>query len=255
MLKSLNLDSIELDVVGVSYDYPSGFEDNHSHSNFAQIMYSVRGAMTVVTQEGRWVLPPQRALWIPAEVIHSTIQPRPVSMRTLYIRKSIPGIPNWKDCQLLQVSPLIRELILECVKFEKNYLTKSPTERLVRVLLDHLKLLNQNAFHLPEPVDPRALKASNIMKENIGSSSNIKMIAQAVGASERTLERLFSSQCGMGVSAWRQRLRLMIALEYLAAGETVNTTADAVGYENTSSFIAVFKSVFGCTPSKYYLSN
>jgi AraC-like DNA-binding protein len=73
-----------------------------------------------------------------------------------------------------------------------------------------------------------------------------------VGASPRTLERLFAAQTNMGFGAWRQRLRMMLALENLAAGETVSTTAALIGYENSSSFIAVFKSVFGCSPAKYF---
>ncbi|MDR7052942.1 AraC-like DNA-binding protein [Pseudomonas koreensis] len=120
------------------------------------------------------------------------------------------------------------------------------------VLLDHLALLQHEAFFLPEPVDKRAVKAAKLIKGNPNDTRPLKDIAYQVGASPRTLERLFSSETGMGFGAWRLRLRLMIALESLAAGESVTSTAAAIGYESSSSFIAVFRSVFGCSPMKYF---
>lgn len=239
-------------VSGLAREYLPGAHEPHIHDDHAQIMYAVKGAMTVLTAEGIWVLPPQRALWIPAGVSHTFKHARPVSLRTVYVRHNAPSIPNWVHCSVLNVDTLVRELILACAQLPSEYLDDSREARLGIVLLDHLALLQQDAFYLPEPSDKRAVRAANIIKENPNDTRPIKDIASEVGASARTLERLFSVQTRMGFGAWRQRLRMMVALENLAAGESVSSTAAAIGYESSSSFIAVFRSVFGCSPAKYF---
>ncbi len=215
-------------------------------------MYVVNGSMTVETAEGVWVLPSNRALWIPAGVAHTFKHARPISLRAVYVRLDTPSIPAWERCSVLNVSTLVRELILACAQLPQEYPQHSKEMRLATVLLDHLALLQQDAFFLPDPLDKRAVKAANLIKSNPNETRPLKEIASQVGASPRTLERLFSAETGMGFGAWRQRLRMMVALENLAAGETVSTTAAAIGYESSSSFIAAFRSVFGCSPAKYF---
>jgi len=242
----------EVPVLGFTREYPAGSEAIHSHEHHAQIMYAVRGSMTVATADGIWVLPPQRALWIPPGIPHTFRHSRPISLRAVYVRRYTEGIPQWANCSVLNVSTLVRELILACAELPSEYEKNSRETRLGIVLLDHLTLLHQESFYLPEPLDPRAIKAADIIKQNPTDTRPLRDIASQVGASARTLERLFAAQTNMGFGAWRQRLRMMIALESLAAGETVSTTAALIGYENSSSFIAVFKSVFGCSPAKYF---
>jgi AraC-like DNA-binding protein len=242
----------EVPVLGFTRDYPAGSEVIHAHEHHAQIMYAVRGSMTVATTDGIWVLPPQRALWIPPGVAHTFRHSRPISLRAVYIHRRTEGIPQWASCSVLNVSALVRELILACAELPSEYPQNGRETRLGIVLLDHLALLQQESFYLPEPTDPRAVKAAEVIKKNPTDTRTLKEIASLVGASPRTLERLFAAQTNMGFGAWRQRLRMMLALENLAAGETVSTTAALIGYENSSSFIAVFKSVFGCSPAKYF---
>lgn len=239
-------------IQGLEREYPPGFEAVHVHDHHSQVMYAVNGSMTVETSEGIWVLPPHRALWIPAGIAHTFKHTRAISLRTVYVRNGTVGIPNWQRCSVLNVSALVRELILACAQLPGTYGNADRETRLGMVLLDHLTLLEQDAFYLPEPVDKRAVRAANMVKTCPNDTRSLKDIAYEVGASARTLERLFSADTGMGFGAWRLRLRLMIALEYLAAGESVTCTAAAVGYENASSFIAVFRSVFGCSPAKYF---
>jgi len=239
-------------VQGVEREYPPGYEAEHRHDQHAQVMYAVNGSMTVETAQGIWVLPPHRALWIPAGVSHTFKHSRPISLRAVYVREDTAGIPDWKRCSVLNVSTLVRELILACAQLPASYEPDTREFRLGTVLLDHLVLLQQDAFFLPEPVDKRAVKAANLIKGNPNDTRPLKDIAFQVGASPRTLERLFSTETGMGFGAWRVRLRLMVALESLAAGESVTSTAAAIGYESSSSFIAVFRSVFGCSPTKYF---
>jgi AraC-like DNA-binding protein len=242
----------DVPVLGLCREYLPGLREPHVHEHHAQIMYAVKGSMTVLTAEGIWVLPPQRALWIPAGVTHTFKHSRPVSLRTVYVRADTASIPDWDHCSVLNVGTLVRELILACAQLPSEYPDDSREARLGIVLLDHLALLQQDAFYLPEPTDKRAVRAANLIKQNPNDTRPIKEIASEVGASARTLERLFSAQTRMGFGAWRQRLRMMVALENLAAGESVSSTAATIGYESSSSFIAVFRSVFGCSPAKYF---
>lgn len=239
-------------VQGLEREYPPGFEAVHSHEYHAQVMYVVNGSMTVETAHGVWVLPPNRALWIPAGVAHTFKHARPISLRAVYVRMDTAGIPPWERCSVLNVSTLVRELILACAQLPPAYPTNGREMRLATVLLDHLVLLQQDAFFLPDPLDKRAVKAASLVKRSPNDTRPLKEIARQVGASARTLERLFSAETGMGFGAWRQRLRMMVALESLASGETVSTTAAGIGYESSSSFISAFRSVFGCSPAKYF---
>lgn len=239
-------------VQGLEREYPPGSEAVHSHIDHAQVMYITSGSVTVYTAEGIWVLPPHRALWIPPGITHTFKHSRPISLRTVYIHKDATSMPDWVSCSVLNVSNLVRELIIACAQLPGSYALNSKESRLGMTLLDHLELLQKSTYHLPEPTDKRAAKAAHLIMANPNDTRPIKDIANDVGASSRTLERLFTTQTGMGFGAWRQRLRLMVALESLAAGESVSNTAAAIGYESSSSFIAVFRSVFGCSPTKYF---
>lgn len=238
--------------MGFWHDYAPGMVPTHTHAHRAQVMYAVRGAMTVSTDQGRWVLPPERALWVPPGVAHTVTNTKSIKLRTLYVAPDTEGAPVWPTCAVLSVTPLARELILACVGFPWDYGPAGPEARLARVLLDCLTLLPQEPLHLPEPRDFRARAAARALKRHPGDQRTLREIAHEAGASGRTLERLFSQETGLSFGVWRLRLRMLAALERLAAGESVTSTAFAVGYENPSSFIAAFRTMLGSTPAKYF---
>lgn len=208
--------------------------------------------MTVQTPAGRFVLPPQRALWIPANVAHAFSNARPVSLRTVYVRRNSASIPGWQDCKLLHVDALSRELILALASEPWNYMADSRGTRLAIVLLDYLTPLQAGAVQMRDPRDARAARAAAIVRDDAGHKLTLKEIAVKAGASERTLERLFVAETSMGFGAWRRCLRLNKALERLADGEPITAVAEDAGYLNPSSFIAAFKSAFGTTPARYF---
>lgn len=241
-------------VVGFSHDYAPGTVPGHVHARRAQVMYAVRGSMTVMTDQGHWVLPPERALWVPPSIVHKVTNARPIELRTLYIAPDAAGAPAWANCAVLSVTPLARELILACVGLGWDYPPAGPEARLAQVLLDRLILLPQEPVHLPEPRDPRSRAAAESLRRDPADRRTLREIARETGASGRTLERLFVEETGMSFGVWRMRLRMLAALERLAAGESVASAAFAVGYENPSSFIAAFRTTFGSTPARYFAS-
>jgi AraC-like DNA-binding protein len=125
---------------------------------------------------------------------------------------------------------------------------------LIGLLVDQLQALPAIPLQLPAPRDARAKRAASFLRENPSHAASLERIARRAGASKRTLERLFLRETGMSFGLWRQQLRLMQALERLAAGESVTEVALAVGYESTSAFISRFRQVLGTTPGRYYSS-
>jgi AraC-like DNA-binding protein len=222
----------------------------HSH-DWHQLLYASEGVMTIHTTSGSWVVPPHRAVWIPANVEHSVQMSGAVSMRTLYLLPALSkALP--KDCCTVNVPPLLRELILDAVA--RRTLQRSiPSEaRLIGVMLDQIQALPAAPLQLPMPRDARASKVADLLKANPAEPASLDQIARRAGASPRTIERLFRSETNMGFAKWRQRLRLLHALRLLAAGEPVTNVALEAGYDSTSAFISMFRRELGTTPSRYH---
>ncbi|PZR09220.1 MAG: AraC family transcriptional regulator [Azospirillum brasilense] len=236
---------------GLSGSYPVGILASHAHDDCAQLVYAERGMMSFVTPGERWVLPPGRALWIPQGIVHQLEVRRPAAMRLLYLEPLAEGLTDWRRCRVMDVTPLLRELILHCVNLPVPQDPSSSEDRLVRVLLDQVARSTQAPVNLPEPSDPRALRLARMMREGPADRRPIEVLAREAGASARTLQRLFVEETGMPLGEWRNRLRLLLALERLAGGESVAAAAYAMGYENSSSFIAAFRELFGDTPRRY----
>lgn len=222
----------------------------HSH-DWVQLVYASEGVMSVQTDDGTWVVPPNRGVWIPARVGHSITMSGKVAMRTIYFLPSmVRTFP--KRCCVIEVSPLLRELILFAVA--KGPLRRDLAEhrRLVEFMLDQLRVFPALPLALPMPRDPRALRVAARIRDRPGERESLAKLARAAGASRRTLERHFVADTGMSLGRWRQQARLLLAVRMLASGESVTSTALEVGYESISAFVAAFTSVLGETPGRYY---
>ncbi|WP_083639973.1 helix-turn-helix domain-containing protein [Pseudomonas sp. PA15(2017)] len=244
-------DEAKAQIVGITESWQPGGLDLHCHTRH-QLMYSIKGVMHVVTPFGRWVLPPSRAIWIAGGVQHAFMAKRPVDLHALYIDPAVADLPKWEGCVVVNVTPLVRELVASTVTLPWDYPTDSPAARLTRVLLEQLVDLPQAPVNLPEPEDPRAKRAVAMLRADPTARYSLQELASASAASARTLERIFHADTGMSFSEWRHRLRLLIALEMLADDVSVNRVANAVGYSNPSSFISAFRSLFGMTPGNYF---
>jgi AraC-like DNA-binding protein len=250
-MKKTDPDNATRPVVGLSERYAAGLVRSHSHQR-GQLMYAIQGALTVLTDLGSWVLPPHRALWIPPGLTHGLKVGKNAELRTLYFTpKTLQG-PAWRSCQVVEVPPLVRELILHVVALRWDYPAQGADARLVRVLLERLSVTEQEPVHLPWPVDQRARRLATHMCDHPTDRRAIPVLASTMGSSARNLERIFAMETGMSIGTWAQQMRLMVALEMLAAGTAVSEAAFLVGYENPSSFIAVFRRSFGTTPTKYF---
>ena len=239
------------DVVAMALDYPSGYLiPFHSHTR-AQLLYAIAGVMTVTTNKGIWVVPPQRAVWIPPMMEHQIVTSGQLSMRTLYIKKdAMPDLPV--DCCVVNVTPLLRELILYMVNLPILYPLGGPEQRVVTVVFDQLQSLSVVSLNLPTLKDPRLQMIHKAFLEDPANSLSLEQWSHQVGASTRTLARIFRSETGMSFREWRQQFKLLEALKYLANGMPVTTVAMTLGYESVSAFIHMFKKALGKTPTDYF---
>ena len=221
----------------------------HSHRR-AQFVYASSGVMTVTTSSGSYVVPPQRAVWMPGGLEHRIDARSDVAMRTLYVEISEAANLPMEVC-VLQVSPLLRELVVAAVMAGPEYQPDSPASRIMAVILDQIRVQPVAALALPMPTEARVLRVVQDLCANPADSRDLSDWAKEVGASKRTLNRLFAAQTGMSFRSWREQLRVLRALELVATGESVTNVAMEVGYENTSAFIAMFRRCLGTTPGRY----
>lgn len=238
-------------LLGHAEDHPSGFLiPSHTHDS-AQLIHATAGVMTVETEHGLWVVPPERAVWVPAFTAHSIRMTGAVELRTLYLEPSLAVIDGDRCC-VVQVSPLLRSAILRAIAFPQPYPKTGPEARLVSVILDEIRAAATAPLHLPMPADPRARRLAEAFRADPSDRRPMAEWTRLAGASERTIERLFRDEVGSTFGAWRQQARLLRALEVLAAGETVVTAALEVGFATPSAFIAMFRRAMGTTPAQYF---
>lgn len=247
--RTLIAEDLPRPIVTLARDLNAGDEiPPHAHRR-AQLVYAASGVMGVTTIQGVWVIPPERAVWVPGGVVHRIEAKGPVRMRTLYV-EAAPGLPT--RCCVVTVTPLLRELILRAVDIPALYDVDGADGRLVSVIQDELVELPTAPFHLPMPPDPRLRRLTESLARDPGNRDTLSRWASRVGASGRTLARLFSRETGMTFGRWRQQLRLLKALELLAMRQPVTGVAFELGYESPSAFIAMFKRAFGVSPARYF---
>ncbi|MFJ1302792.1 AraC family transcriptional regulator [Pseudomonadota bacterium AL_CKDN230030165-1A_HGKHYDSX7] len=238
-------------VVGLMEQWLPGDQAPHAHRRH-QLLCAATGVIHVTTSLGEWVLPSTRALWIGSGTLHSTRVRRPADTRVLYIDADAYPMPAGPACFVVAVDPLLRELMSACAIAPWDYAAESPEGRLAAVLIDQVRSVEHTLADLPFPADSRAVHLANILRADPANREPLDVLAHRVGSSPRTIERLFRAEAGLSFGSWRQRHRLLTAMELLAYGESVMNVALDVGYESASSFVAAFRSMFGTTPARYF---
>jgi AraC-like DNA-binding protein len=220
----------------------------HGHP-WAQLVYAASGVMRVTTPDASWLVPPTRAIWMPPRVPHAIAMRGLVAMRTLYLAPELGDLPS--SCRVLEVAPLLRELILHVVRLRMLDLREPRDQRLVALLLDLLATDEVAPLGLALPRDARARGFADRLLADPGSTATLEELARGSGASLRTLQRLFPAETGLSLEAFRGRARIQHAVVSLTTGASVTETALQAGYASPSAFIAAFKRAVGVTPTRY----
>lgn len=223
----------------------------HAHER-PQLIFAARGVMTVSTGEGAWVVPPQRALWMPAGTAHEIRMAGQVSMRTLYIHPDASRDRLPATTRVIAVSPLLRELILRACLLPVLYDETGADGRVMALILDEIAALPSLALDLPTPRDSRLQALCRRLRADPGDTRTLDAWAREAGASARTLARLFQRETGLTFADWRQQARLLAAMARLAEGQPITRIALDLGYESPSAFAAMFRRTLGAPPSRYF---
>jgi len=221
----------------------------HAHLR-GQLVYASVGIVRVVTSEGTWLSPSTQAVWIPPDVQHETYFQSKVTLYSLFV-SAAESARFPQKCRVLQVSNLLREMIFRSLAWGDQYQPGDDGFRFMQVLLDEILRAEPTDIHLPSAKDPRLIKVTNRLIEQINPMPNTADLAALACVSARTLARLFAKETGLTLGDWNRRLLVQIALDELNKGASVQTVTANLGYKNPSAFIDMFKSVVGASPMKY----
>jgi AraC-like DNA-binding protein len=210
-------------VVAIGNDHLVASElPRHQHRR-AQFYYALKGVATIDTAEGAWIAPPERALWIPAGIVHSVRMAGAVSSRSVWIEPDVCR-ERGSRCQVLKVSPLLHSLLVAASTVPLDVpFPRSPV--LARKCLDFLAA-------------PSARDTIEVWRSELGMG-------------RRAFTRAFRRETGLSFTVWRQRACLMAALPRLAAGEPVTAIALDIGYDSPAAFSTMFRRLLGVSPSRY----
>jgi AraC-like DNA-binding protein len=219
----------------------------HSHQR-AQLIFAIRGTMTVRASRGLWILPPSHALWVPPGVVHQIDVSAAVEMRTLYVQRShAQGISS--ECHVLFVSPLLRELIVRAMELPVLYDEHGMEGRLMTLILDEVARLPAQPLGLRLPRDARLLRLCDIVLRDLGTTDSVARLGAAVGLSERSVMRLFPKETGLSFRRWQNQAKLLKAFELLEQGQTLTQIALDVGYSGASAFAKMCRRTLGKPPT------
>lgn len=232
----------------VTFDMPAGrVFDWHTHRDH-QLAWAPSGVLSVRTGSAGFVLPPTRALFIPAGIRHETLSAGNATMRSVYLRPALCPI-DWSECTPVAVTPLLAALIGHLAEPTLDPVHRSHGEAM---LVDLLKPVTMTTIEVRMPVDQRARDVADGLSHNPADDRSLAEWGREVGASGRTLARAFLADTGIPFGRWRTLLRIRTAVVDLAKGETISSTARRVGYESTSAFVAAFRRETGATPATYF---
>ncbi len=228
----------------------------HSHA-WAQVTYALDGAVQVNANRQTWFVPPLRAIWIPPHIVHEVRTLERAQLRAIYVHASCLPIVG-ESCVVLDVSDLMRELVRALTTLElqsespSSQVNQGREQHLAACLLDELAHATPLPLNVPMPKDSRLRSLCDRLIADPSINLSLRELSQQVGASERTLARLFLSEVQMSFGLWRQQMRLARAAPLIASGKSLAVVAASLGYASQSAFSAMFKKTFGQSPSQFF---
>ena len=219
----------------------------HTH-DLGHLVYPATGVLSLVTSDGSWIAPANRVVWVPAGFEHQHRAHGAADMRVVFLPAQMATALVDRPA-VLATTPLATEAMLALTGPRRR--TKASSDRLRLVILDELTATGEQPLHLPEPRDDRLLAVTKLVEEDLANPVSLADLGRQVGASERTLTRLFQQETGMTFRQWRAELRVHRGLLLLADGLSVYDTAAECGLANPGSFITAFTSLVGMSPGRY----
>ena len=237
-------------VSALANSYPRGHViAPHCHPR-AQLIFGLHGVMTVRAAGSMWTVPASHALWMPAGVEHAIRMDSDVEMRSLYFEtRRTRGTP--RECQVVFVTPLLRELIVRAMDIAPLYDERGPDGRVMRLIVDEIAATRPEPMSLRMPADPRLRKLCDRALGDLSASSSIAALGGEVGLSERSVIRLFPAETGLSFGRWLQQARLLRAFALFDEGLGVTQVALELGYSSPAAFTKMFRRLIGVAPREF----
>lgn len=227
----------------------SGF---HTH-NKDQLLYSNQGCMIINLAGLKCVLPPMRAAWIPAGIVHNAQMHNVTQYRSLYFDLSLQSQLS-RELKIIDINPLMQALLERMAMWS---FTKARAEQVnaVNLLIEELNQANDSHLNLPLPQDPRLKHWLATINHSDFIAPSLTELSQQIGASSKTISRIFSKETAMPYQSWRQQWRLITAVELLSNNQSISDISYRLGFANDSAFISFFRQKTGLTPRHYMYAN
>jgi AraC-like DNA-binding protein/quercetin dioxygenase-like cupin family protein len=231
----------------------------HSHP-WAQVAMSATGVIRMNAGHGTYFVPPTRALWIPPGVEHVVTVLEDSDIRTLYVHPDArfiggaDGTPftRWPACRVLEVSPLLRELVAHLDTSPGAGAADERETCLAALILDELRRAAPVRLGVDLPTDKRLRQLCEAVLDDPTRWSSLDDWARHAGASPRTVARLFRNELGTTFVQWRQQVRLAHALALASRKLPMATIAAELGYASASAFAAMVKRTLGAPPTQFF---
>jgi AraC-like DNA-binding protein len=245
-----DVDHIPRPVVTVSAVVSTRWEHPLHQHRRSHLIYSVRGVLNCEVERGAWIVPPNCALWIPGSTPYSIRGTGETETYCLFVEPdAAPNLP--RNCCTLAVSPLMRELLFEVSQFPELYPLGGKEELTVSLLLEELSAARYEGFYFPMPSHPRLRQLAEMLRADPADNAPIVTWAKRICMTERTMSRILRDEIGMSFGRWRRQLHIVLALQLLSQGETVQAIASQLGYESASGFVTMFRKAVGTSPAKF----
>ncbi|MCM5554163.1 helix-turn-helix domain-containing protein [Pleomorphomonas sp. NRK KF1] len=223
--------------------------DYHTHTK-SQLILVQSGALSCEVEGDLWIVPARSAIWIPAGALHAIKMSGVLEGYNAFIDPTVSeGLPP--ACRAVSVGPLLRELMARTARLPALYEEGGANGRLLAVLIDEIAAAKVEDLNLPMPADPCLRRLAEAMLANPADRAPLSAWARRAGLSERTLARRITDETGMSFGRWRQRLAVMLAVKWLAAGASIQRVAADLGYESAPSFVTMFRKTLGMAPGRY----
>ncbi|MEI2455259.1 helix-turn-helix transcriptional regulator [Lysobacter firmicutimachus] len=237
-------------IVATANDYPTDHRVARHRHRRAQLLYAAHGLMLVTTSAGRWIVPPERAVWIPAGVEHEVQVLVRISTRSVYVEPGVSAdLPA--DCRVLGVAPLLRQLLLETLDLPLPGEADARAQLIYSLIVHEIERAPVLPLDIPFPTEPRLAKRCRAYLARPSPHDGIDDWCRDLAMSRRTFTRRFRAETGISFAQWCRQAAIFAALPRLAAGEPITALALDLGYDSASAFSTMFKRIVGMPPSRY----
>ncbi|WP_162918746.1 helix-turn-helix domain-containing protein [Taklimakanibacter deserti] len=233
------------------------WEESSEGDELHKLVLVVDGMMDVEGGSGGWLVMPNHMIFVPAN--------RPFNLRTAAGTRVNAAFldPNdhpWHHhgCWVTQANPLVHEIFALLVDLAGR---ESGDPDMMRHLLKTISMLctewfsNPRMLWLPAAKSPETRAFVSHVREHLDDVT-VESACRACALAPRTMQRLAQQEFSFGPKTLISEVRIMRAMELLAADSlSLDRIARAVGYSSSSAFTIAFSGRIGRSPLEYRLTN